>query len=319
MKDKLKIQIIGWLLLIISLLITGSMIGYDLTEEPTLVAQKINNPFNILGVYIGFYLMKLGFGYAALLIPIILATISFYLISNFSFNVARLLRFEILLLILLSVLLGFVSNVSYLSEFKEVQNFEDSGLLGGLIFSLIYDWTGFYGSVLILFSSIALFLVSFFKIDLYKSLKDVPSIIINKISKVEFDFKKIIPDFKKENDKKERVKIIEDDSFLENINAEESIESLNQVVEKETSTEPVQDTKIDTTVDKPKVEYIKGLSPAIAVEQRVNSSNPRSTVGTKTEIYDYLKLLFARIGKTLRYFITVFNTFGEDAKFNISF
>ena len=189
----------------------------------------------------------------ALLIPIILATISFYLISNFSFNVARLLRFEILLLILLSVLLGFISNVSYLSEFKEVQNFEDSGLLGGLIFSLIYDWTGFYGSVLILFSSIALFLVSFFKIDLYKSLKDVPSIIINKISKVEFDFKKIIPDFKKENDK-ERVKIIEDDSFLENINAEESIESLNQVVEKETSTEPVQDTKIDTTVDKPKVE-----------------------------------------------------------------
>mgnify|MGYP003313220448 CR=1 FL=1 len=53
MKDKLKIQIIGWLLLIISLLISGSMIGYDLTEEPTLVAQKINNPFNILGVYIG--------------------------------------------------------------------------------------------------------------------------------------------------------------------------------------------------------------------------------------------------------------------------
>ena len=90
MKDKLKIQIIGWLLLIISLLITGSMIGYDLTEEPTLVAQKINNPFNILGVYIGFYLMKLGFGYAALLIPIILATISFYLISNFYIEILKL-------------------------------------------------------------------------------------------------------------------------------------------------------------------------------------------------------------------------------------
>ena len=51
-------------------------------------------------------------------------------------------------------------------------------------------------------------------------------------------------------------------------------------------------------LDKPKVEFIKGLSPAIAVEQRVSSSNPRSTVGTKTEIYDYLKLLYARIGKT---------------------
>ena len=51
-------------------------------------------------------------------------------------------------------------------------------------------------------------------------------------------------------------------------------------------------------LNKPKVEFIKGLAPAIAVEQKVSISNPRSTVGTKTEIYDYLKLLFARIGKT---------------------
>ncbi len=49
---------------------------------------------------------------------------------------------------------------------------------------------------------------------------------------------------------------------------------------------------------KPKVDFIKGIAPAIAIEQKVNSTNPRSTVGTTTEIYDYLKLLFARIGKT---------------------
>lgn len=51
-------------------------------------------------------------------------------------------------------------------------------------------------------------------------------------------------------------------------------------------------------LDKPKVEYIKGIAPAIAIEQKVNTSNARSTVGTSTEIYDYLKLFFARIGKT---------------------
>lgn len=51
-------------------------------------------------------------------------------------------------------------------------------------------------------------------------------------------------------------------------------------------------------LDKPQVEYIKGISPAIAIQQKVISSNPRSTVGTSTEIYDYLKLLFARIGQT---------------------
>ncbi|MCF8321032.1 MAG: excinuclease ABC subunit UvrA [Flavobacterium sp.] len=51
-------------------------------------------------------------------------------------------------------------------------------------------------------------------------------------------------------------------------------------------------------LDKPKVEYIKGIAPAIAIEQKVNTTNARSTVGTSTEIYDYLKLLYARIGKT---------------------
>ncbi len=52
-------------------------------------------------------------------------------------------------------------------------------------------------------------------------------------------------------------------------------------------------------MQKPDVDYIEGIPPAIAVEQKVNTSNPRSTVGTSTEIYDYLKLLFARIGKTI--------------------
>lgn len=51
-------------------------------------------------------------------------------------------------------------------------------------------------------------------------------------------------------------------------------------------------------MEKPEVEYIKGVSPAIAIEQKVNTRNPRSTVGTTTEIYDYLKLLFARVGVT---------------------
>ena len=51
-------------------------------------------------------------------------------------------------------------------------------------------------------------------------------------------------------------------------------------------------------LNKPQVDSIKGIAPAIAIEQKVNSTNPRSTVGTSTEIYDYLKLLFARIGKT---------------------
>jgi Excinuclease ATPase subunit len=49
---------------------------------------------------------------------------------------------------------------------------------------------------------------------------------------------------------------------------------------------------------KPEVDYIKGLPPAIAIQQKVNTRNPRSTVGTSTEIYEYVKLLYSRIGKT---------------------
>src|SRR5690606_22912082 len=52
-------------------------------------------------------------------------------------------------------------------------------------------------------------------------------------------------------------------------------------------------------MEKPDVDYIRGVSPAIAIEQKVNTRNPRSTVGTTTEIYDYLKLLYARVGKTI--------------------
>ncbi len=51
-------------------------------------------------------------------------------------------------------------------------------------------------------------------------------------------------------------------------------------------------------MDKPEVDYIHGIPPAVAIEQKVNTKNPRSTVGTTTEIYDYLKLLYSRIGRT---------------------
>ena len=50
---------------------------------------------------------------------------------------------------------------------------------------------------------------------------------------------------------------------------------------------------------KPECDYIKGIPPAIAIQQKVNTRNPRSTVGTSTEIYEYLRLLYARIGKTI--------------------
>ena len=249
MKNKLKIQIIGWLLLIVSMLVAGSMIGYDLTEEPSLVAQKINNPFNILGVYIGFYLMKLGFGYAALLFPVILATVSYYLISNFSFNLLKLLKFQLCLLVLLSITLSFFNNLSSLSELKLIEDYGLSGLLGGLLLGLIFDWTGFLGSILILFSSYVLIIVTFFEIDLFKKLKNLPKNLEGLIPTINFDFKKLIPDFTKKEEKKEKVKIIEDDSFLESINSEESLDSVIEEIKEEALTESQPDDEVQDEIN----------------------------------------------------------------------
>ena len=249
MKNKLKIQIIGWLLLIVSMLVAGSMIGYDLTEEPSLVAQKINNPFNILGVYIGFYLMKLGFGYAALLFPVILATVSYYLISNFSFNLLKLLKFQLCLLVLLSITLSFFNNLSSLSELKLIEDYGLSGLLGGLLLGLIFDWTGFFGSILILFSSYVLIIVTFFEIDLFKKLKNLPKNLEGLIPTINFDFKKLIPDFTKKEKKKEKVKIIEDDSFLESIDSEESLDPVIEEIKEEALTESQPDDEVQDEIN----------------------------------------------------------------------
>ena len=249
MKNKLKIQIIGWLLLIVSMLVAGSMIGYDLTEEPSLVAQKINNPFNILGVYIGFYLMKLGFGYAALLFPVILATVSYYLISNFSFNLLKLLKFQLCLLVLLSITLSFFNNLSSLYELKLIEDYGLSGLLGGLLLGLIFDWTGFFGSILILFSSYVLIIVTFFEIDLFKKLMNLPKNLEGLIPTINFDFKKLIPDFTKKEEKKEKVKIIEDDSFLESINSEESLDSVIEEIKEKALTESQPDDEVKDEIN----------------------------------------------------------------------
>jgi S-DNA-T family DNA segregation ATPase FtsK/SpoIIIE len=231
MTDKIRIQIIGWLLLVLSLLFFGSMISYDLSEEPSLVAQNINNPFNIFGVYIGFYFMKLGFGYAALFFPISLATVAYYLITNFSIDVFKLVRYQIIFLIISSMVLGFIENFDSIIVLEKIDDYNYSGLLGGLSLGLIYDWTGLFGSILILFSSIMISIISFFRIDTYSYLKMVPQFFKKIISNINFDIKSFLPAIKKQDKHQEKDRIIKDESFLEDINTDDEEEIEKQVLD----------------------------------------------------------------------------------------
>ena len=231
MTDKIRIQIIGWLLLVLSLLFFGSMISYDLSEEPSLVARNINNPFNIFGVYIGFYFMKLGFGYAALFFPISLATVAYYLITNFSIDVFKLVRYQIIFLIISSMVLGFIENFDSIIVLEKIDDYNYSGLLGGLSLGLIYDWTGLFGSILILFSSIMISIISFFRIDTYSYLKMVPQFLKKIISNINFDIKSFLPAIKKQDKHQEKDRIIKDESFLEDINTDDEEEIEKQVLD----------------------------------------------------------------------------------------
>ena len=231
MTDKIRIQIIGWLLLVLSLLFFGSMISYDLSEEPSLIAQNINNPFNIFGVYIGFYFMKLGFGYAALFFPISLATVAYYLITNFSIDVFKLVRYQIIFLIISSMVLGFIENFDSIIVLEKIDDYNYSGLLGGLSLGLIYDWTGLFGSILILFSSIMISIISFFRIDTYSYLKMVPQFFKKIISNINFDIKSFLPAIKKQDKHQEKDRIIKDESFLEDINTDDEEEIEKQVLD----------------------------------------------------------------------------------------
>ena len=271
--DKRRIQIIGWLLGFCSLLILGSMVGYDPSEEPSLVSQSINNPFNIVGVYVGYYLIKLGFGYAAYILPIIGLTASFYLISNFSFMLSRLISYQLISLLYLSITLGLFQNYN---TFSSDISYEYSGLLGGLVLSLLHDWIGLPGTISLLGVLWILFFVGFFNLDLYKIFQSIASLIQSK-----FDSLKNI-DWKitsKENNKAvivEDKKIIDDESFLDEISKEDSDEHIAPKAQEEIVQESIADKDVivkesDSIEVEPELSIEKGV-----IEKEVDIDQKRS-------------------------------------------
>tara|TARA_A100000164_G_scaffold92172_1_gene79737 strand:+ start:22151 stop:24442 length:2292 start_codon:yes stop_codon:yes gene_type:complete len=261
--DKKRIQIIGWLLGFCCLLTLGSMIGYDPSEEPSLVSSSINNPFNIVGVYVGYYFVKLGFGYAAYLIPIIGLTISFYLISNYSFLISRLISYQLAFLFLSAITLGLVQNYN---SFPSQIIYEYSGLLGGLTLSLLYDWVGLIGTASFISVLWILLFTGFFNIDLYKVFQSAISLIQSNIASL---MKINLSAYFKSEDnkpKKEVKKIIDDESFLEDVIKEEpkddiTIKKSEEIIQEEDLTdkemytsESNKDIESDLSIEKEVVE-----------------------------------------------------------------
>ena len=272
--DKKRIQIIGWLLGFCCLLILGSMIGYDPSEEPSLVSSSINNPFNIVGVYVGYYFIKLGFGYAAYLIPIIGLTISFYLISNYSFLISRLISYQLAFLFLSAITLGLVQNYN---SFPSQIIYEYSGLLGGLTLSLLYDWVGLIGTASFISVLWILLFTGFFNIDLYKVFQSAISLIQSNIASL---MKINLSAYFKSEDnkpKKEVKKIIDDESFLEDVIKEEpkddiAIKKSEEIIQEEDLT----DKEMHTSESNKDIESDLSIEKEV-VEKEVDIDEKRSS------------------------------------------
>ena len=272
--DKKRIQIIGWLLGFCCLLTLGSMIGYDPSEEPSLVSSSINNPFNIVGVYVGYYFVKLGFGYAAYLIPIIGLTISFYLISNYSFLISRLISYQLAFLFLSAITLGLIQNYN---SFPSQIIYEYSGLLGGLAVSLLYDWVGLIGTASFINVLWILLFVGFFNIDLYKVFQSAISLIQSNIASL---MKINLSAYFKSEDnkpKKEVKKIIDDESFLEDVIKEEpkddiTIKKSEEIIQEEDLT----DKEMHTSESNKDIESDLSIEKEV-VEKEVDIDEKRSS------------------------------------------
>ena len=272
MTDKFKIQVIGLLTICIAFLIAGSILVYDLSEEPSLLAQNINNPFNILGVYIGFYLFKLGFGYASLFLPLILITFGVQLISNFSLKILRLIKFQVLGLIILSFIIGFFDNFDDILTSNQISEFDLSGLLGGLLLSLVFDWTGLIGTSIIIFFTSLIFITSFFKIDIFSFSKKIFENLKKIELKINFNLRNFLPQKKIKEDKNPDV-IIKDKEFINELSVEDD-KNESELIQKDVLKNTLKqfdenksiEVKDDEIIDE---EELDELSIEAAVEEKI--------------------------------------------------
>ena len=220
---KMKLETIGWLLGFFSLLVLGSLIGHDFSEDPSLTSANINNPFNIVGVYTSYVLVKLGFGYGSYFIPIIGLAISLQLISNFKFELYRIVRYLTALIFLSSITFGLIENYPSFSD--NMSSY--SGLLGWAVVNLLHDWIGPIGLVGLVTVLWILLIGGFFRLSSYKIGGLLISSIRNRFDSIKSSLAK-----KKTSDSP---KIIKDESFLDDVIKQEDEELVDNsdVIEEE--------------------------------------------------------------------------------------
>ena len=199
-------------------------------------------------------------------------TFGVQLISNFSLKILRLIKFQVLGLIILSFIIGFFDNFDDILTSNQISEFDLSGLLGGLLLSLVFDWTGLIGTSIIIFFTLLIFITSFFKIDIFSFSKNIFKNLKKIELKINFNFRNFLPQKKIKEDKNPDV-IIKDKEFINELSVEDD-KNESELIQKDVLKNTLKqfdenksiEVKDDEIIDE---EELDELSIEAAVEEKI--------------------------------------------------
>ena len=196
MKER-RLEILGILSVAVSLLIFASLIGYNPNEDPGISPNiLIENPMGILGLWIGYFFIKLTFGYSSFILPLITITWGIWFFTHKDFQaISRLSGYLLGLVVLSSITIGAtqvfwygIENVTY----------DLSGMIGGLISGMIFDFLGTIGTIIILLSLWLILIRGYFGFSFYKPIK----LLIDNYKQKQADKKLVTKQEEAENEKR---------------------------------------------------------------------------------------------------------------------
>ena len=241
MKER-RLEILGILSVAVSLLIFASLIGYNPNEDPGISPNiLIENPMGILGVWIGYFFIKLTFGYSSFILPLITITWGIWFFTHKDFQaISRLSGYLLGLVVLSSITIGAaqvfwygIENVTY----------DLSGMIGGLISGMIFDFLGTIGTIIILLSLWLILIRGYFGFSFYKPIK----LFIDNYKQKQADKKLVTKQEEAENEKRVHTQNLKS-KIDEQRNSEEEIlkieeEKQSKAADKDKLPEKIEDEK----------------------------------------------------------------------------
>ena len=241
MKER-RLEILGILSVAVSLLIFASLIGYNPNEDPGISPNiLIENPMGILGVWIGYFFIKLAFGYSSFILPLITITWGIWFFTHKDFQaISRLSGYLLGLVVLSSITIGAaqvfwygIENVTY----------DLSGMIGGLISGMIFDFLGTIGTIIILLSLWLILIRGYFGFSFYKPIK----LFIDNYKQKQADKKLVTKQEEAENEKRVHTQNLKS-KIDEQRNSEEEIlkieeEKQSKAADKDKLPEKIEDEK----------------------------------------------------------------------------